>query len=197
MEKNITIVDEQENAYGATYPKRAKGLVKNGRAHFVDENTICLACPPIIDWEDTKMEDNKNTAAVLSEETAEQPTECTMEYVLTRIDRIISDTAYLHEAIQAVERMEPGQPSMNAPADTSRGEAVQAIVQSREATNQQLLRLLEKMYDDLKPAKPDGEMQKLQQLSTALAILPPAQAADILAKSAQQMFVRAGAEIVR
>lgn len=174
MEKNITIVDEQGNAYGATYPKRAKGLVKNGRARFVDENTICLACPPIIDWEDTKMEDNKNTAAVLSEETAEQPTECTMEYVLTRIDRIISDTAYLHEAIQAVERMEPGQPSMNAPADTSRGEAVQAIVQSREATNQQLLRLLEKMYDDLKPAKPDGEMQKLQQLSTALAILPPA-----------------------
>ena len=197
MEKNITIVDEQGNAYGATYPKRAKGLVKNGRARFVDENTICLACQPIIDWEDTKMEDNKNTAAVLSEETAEQPTECTMEYVLTRIDRIISDTAYLHEAIQAVERMEPGQPSMNAPADTSRGEAVQAIVQSREATNQQLLRLLEKMYDDLKPAKPDGEMQKLQQLSTALAILPPAQAADILAKSAQQMFVRAGAEIVR
>ena len=197
MEKNITIVDEQGNAYGATYPKRAKGLVKNGWARFVDENTICLACPPIIDWEDTKMEDNKNTAAVLSEETAEQPTECTMEYVLTRIDRIISDTAYLHEAIQAVERMEPGQPSMNAPADTSRGEAVQAIVQSREATNQQLLRLLEKMYDDLKPAKPDGEMQKLQQLSTALAILPPAQAADILAKSAQQMFVRAGAEIVR
>ena len=53
------------------------------------------------------------------------------------------------------------------------------------------------MYDDLTPAKPDGEMQKHQQLSTALAILPPAQAADILAKSAQQMFVRAGAEIVR
>ena len=51
MEKNITIVDEQGNAYGATYPKRAKGLVKNGRARFVDENTICLACPPIIDWD--------------------------------------------------------------------------------------------------------------------------------------------------
>ena len=86
---------------------------------------------------------------------------------------------------------------MNASGDSARGGALQAIVQFRETTNQQLLRLLEKMYDDLKPAKPDGEMQKLQQLSKALAILPPAQAADILAKSAQQMFVRAGAEIVR
>ena len=38
--------DEQGNEYEATYPKRAKGLVKNGRARFVGENKICLACPP-------------------------------------------------------------------------------------------------------------------------------------------------------
>ena len=46
MTKNIEVVDEQGNVYGATYPKRAKGLVKNGRARFVNENRICLACPP-------------------------------------------------------------------------------------------------------------------------------------------------------
>ena len=46
IEKNIRVVDEQGNEYEATYPKRAKGLVKNGRARFIDENTICLACPP-------------------------------------------------------------------------------------------------------------------------------------------------------
>lgn len=46
MTKNIEVVDEQGNVYGATYPKRAKGLVKNGRARFVGENRICLACPP-------------------------------------------------------------------------------------------------------------------------------------------------------
>lgn len=46
MTKNVEVVDEQCNVYGATYPKRAKGLVKNGRARFVDENRICLACPP-------------------------------------------------------------------------------------------------------------------------------------------------------
>ena len=46
MEKNVRVVDEQGNEYEATYPKRAKGLVKNGRARFIDEHTICLACPP-------------------------------------------------------------------------------------------------------------------------------------------------------
>ena len=60
MTKNVTVVDEQGNEYGATYPKRAKGLVKNGRARFVDENKICLACPPNEYLEDNEMSENKN-----------------------------------------------------------------------------------------------------------------------------------------
>ncbi len=54
MTKNIAVIDEQGNRYEATYPRRAKGLVKNGRARFVDEHTICLACPPYKS-EDEKM----------------------------------------------------------------------------------------------------------------------------------------------
>ena len=38
MTKNVIVVDEQGNEYGATYPKRAKGLVKNGRARFVRQS---------------------------------------------------------------------------------------------------------------------------------------------------------------
>ena len=65
MEKNIFVVDEQGNQYEATYPKRAKGLVKNGRARFVDEHTICLACPPNDDnLEDRKMSENKELLTV-------------------------------------------------------------------------------------------------------------------------------------
>ncbi len=55
IEKNIRVVDEQGNELEATYPKRAKGLVKNGRARFIDEQTICLACPPGKNLEDKKM----------------------------------------------------------------------------------------------------------------------------------------------
>ena len=46
IEKNIIVVDEQGNTLEATYPKRAKGLVKKGRARFISEYLICLACPP-------------------------------------------------------------------------------------------------------------------------------------------------------
>ena len=62
IEKNVIVVDEQGNEYEATYPKRAKGLVKNGRARFVGENKICLACPPDKILEEEKMEENKLTA---------------------------------------------------------------------------------------------------------------------------------------
>ena len=30
----MIVIDEQGKQIGATYPKRAKGLVKNGRAHY-------------------------------------------------------------------------------------------------------------------------------------------------------------------
>jgi len=44
--KNIKVVDEQVNFYQETYPRRAKGLVKSGRARFVNTDTICLTTPP-------------------------------------------------------------------------------------------------------------------------------------------------------
>lgn len=53
--KNILVVDEEGYEYEATWPKRARGLVKNGRARFLSKNKICLACPPWIDMEDNEM----------------------------------------------------------------------------------------------------------------------------------------------
>ena len=46
MKKNITILDKLGNRIGTTYPKRAKGLVKSGRAYTVDGETVQLICPP-------------------------------------------------------------------------------------------------------------------------------------------------------
>ena len=42
MTKNILVTDENGKVIGATYPKRAKGLIKSGRATEVDEGTIRL-----------------------------------------------------------------------------------------------------------------------------------------------------------
>lgn len=38
--KNIIVIDEQGRVYEATYPKRAKGLVKNGRARLDRKSVV-------------------------------------------------------------------------------------------------------------------------------------------------------------
>lgn len=43
MTKNVTVTDANGNYIGTTYPKRARGLIKNGRALFVDDCTIRLS----------------------------------------------------------------------------------------------------------------------------------------------------------
>ena len=42
MEKNVVVTDMNQNQIGVTYPKRAKGLVKRGRAEFVGDCEIRL-----------------------------------------------------------------------------------------------------------------------------------------------------------
>lgn len=72
----IKVLDKNGNELEPTYPKRARGLVKKGRARFIDDSTIVLeetqsnkteACPPIdipidinvdVNSEDMKMFDN-------------------------------------------------------------------------------------------------------------------------------------------
>ena len=150
IEKNIVVVDEQGNEYEATYPKRAKGLVKNGRARFIDENTICLACPPNIELEDRIMSENKN---VIVEATAnppiEEPQKLTINYVLEQIEKIQNQTDHIGMALAALGNMVPTNSSAPDVAGAEQAEAIAEVVESREATNQKLIALYEKMYDDL------------------------------------------------
>ena len=139
MAKNIIVVDEQGNQYEATYPKRAKGLVKNGRARFINENTICLACPPNeLDLEDNNMSENMGN-------TVEKPV---ISYILEQLDKIVSQTDYLHAAISELCGR-----SMDIPegaAEDARAMALGDIVRAREDTNRKLIAFYEKLYDDQK-----------------------------------------------
>ena len=135
MEKNIIVVDEQGNQYEATYPKRAKGLVKNGRARFVDNHTICLVCPPDVDLEDKTMSENK---------------EISIAYLLEQIEKIAAQTDYLNVAIEKLTKLEYCAPECGSPPD-ERAKALGDIVRCRETTNQQLIAFYQKLYEDLKP----------------------------------------------
>ncbi len=152
IEKNIIVVDEQGNEYEATYPKRAKGLVKNGRARFIDEKTICLACPPKIELEDKTMSENKNVIVEATAKTPiEEPQKLTINYVLEQIEKIQNQTDHIGMALAALGNMVPKTNSTTPDvAGAEQAEAIAEVVESREATNQKLIALYEKMYDDLK-----------------------------------------------
>jgi len=138
-------------------------------------------------------------------ETKSNTLKISMEYVLSRIDRILNDTAHIHEAIKAIPEIPPAELTnglMNYQGDhagKAKADAISNMVMSRETTNQQLINLLEKMYDDLKPLQPPEpteEILKLQQISEMLKNFPPEISADIIKKTAQQMFVRPGTATV-
>ncbi len=166
--KNIRVVDEFQNEYEATYLKRAKGLVKNGRARFIDENTICLVCPPDIESEDNDMSENKkvestkNTSnnsgtpkevvdamANLLNSTAEQQRseKLTMDYILSKLEEISLGQAFLTDAISELAKMRSAGPGDVGTQEQAK--AVGEIIKAREATNQKLIALYEKMYDNL------------------------------------------------
>lgn len=151
IEKNVKVVDEEGNILEATYPKRAKGLVKSGRARFVDENTICLACPPKI-LEDNKM-DNINIDKTTGEVIETPASKYNLEYALEQIERIANDKAYLTEAFDTLyAAASNNEPTIEQGGSNDKvAEAVAETVKVRETTNQKLIEFYSKMVDDLKP----------------------------------------------
>ena len=157
MNKNVTVVDEQGNEYGATYPKRAKGLVKNGRARFVDENKICLACPPNEYLEDKKM--TENTVEVKK---AEEPASkiLSIDYVLAQIGKIVENTAYIEAAMCSLASVESVGPGDIGAEEKAKG--IADVVRCRETTNQQLLAFYTKVFNDLTAPKKDPLTEKME-----------------------------------
>ncbi len=174
IEKNVRVTDEWGNEYEATYPKRAKGLVKKGRARFLSDDRICLACPPNrFDLEDMEMSEFENTnlpetneipetpevpevpevpeapetpEAPEAPEAPEVPETFSLDYVLKQIAAIQADTVHINDAMKRIYQLEPG--------DETRACAIRDIVTVRETTNQRLLAFYERMYNDVKRASP-------------------------------------------
>jgi len=157
LQKTVKVVDEVGNRYEATYVKRAKGLVKNGRARFIDDETICLSRPPS-NMEDNKMTDiNKNEAVVETKEekalipeiaVEASPSKYTLEYALEQIEIIRKDNKYIYEALDALKDVKSEGPGVGA---SHKAMNIANTVKYRETTNQQLIKFYEKMIDDLKP----------------------------------------------
>ncbi len=152
--KNIIVVDEQGNQYEATYPKRAKGLVKTGRARFVSENTICLACPP-----DTNLEENKMTNTTINT----VPTLTAKEIFdqIVALQNELGSLSHLTEAIQAIYQKdedkietedENDDECEGNDTDVFKAKSVEYLTDvytNREETYWKLLKMYERIYEDV------------------------------------------------
>ena len=152
IEKNVIVVDERGNEYEATYPKRAKGLVKNGRARFVGENKICLACPPDKIMEETEMEDNKLTAKEIFEQ-------------LTILQKQLTENSQtsLHRLSDAIESACGDEGDEGDERNHEQIAVICDVFNTREVTLLKLLGMYEKMYNDVQ----NEENRKADMISRA------------------------------
>ncbi len=164
MIKNVIVVDEQGNEYGATYPKRAKGLVKNGRARFIDENKICLACPPDIFLEDNQMENNINNNNLTAKEIFDQ---------IVKLQNQLTENSQtsLHRLGDVITDVR-GENYENNDDIASQIESICSIFAMREETMRLMLEFYRRMYDDIqndKSSKVDLIKSSFSEISSDLS----------------------------
>ena len=151
--KNVNVIDNQGNFYEATYLKRAKGLVKKGRARFVDENTLCLtACPPD-NLEDIKMEYINNSNGLRPEASNETdmvneiPSEMSYKWIMDKLDSVLNDKSYLIDAFAAIKEIP--QNGMSDDSSQNITDSIRHMIVAREETNRKAIELLQHMFDTM------------------------------------------------
>jgi hypothetical protein len=159
------VVNKENQPIGVTYPKRAKGLVKKGRARYAGEMKIVLdedaapARPPIsfnksedkmdkLNLDSERIIDNDGNVLTFEPEALSEAKPLTLQDILKRIDAITSQSAYILQALENISAIDT-----NGSRDGSPGEKAKAIgeiVRRREDTNQRIITMLERMYEDLR-----------------------------------------------
>jgi len=122
--------------------KRAKGLVKHGRAVFVHATKIRLIDSPHLDMEGTSVTD-QNLESTIVENTEPRMTEI---YFLKKIDEISKDNVLVHDALNKLGLMQST--GSNDVAGLGIAEAIGNIVTSHEQTNQKILDFYMKLFED-------------------------------------------------
>ena len=175
----IEVVDSSGKIIGRTYEKRAKGLVKKGRARFTDENRITLLpsedAHEYIETEGNKMDERINTENI--ENISEENSQYTIESVMQCMKKILDDTQYIKDAIFNVTEIPSGDAGdCGSPGDIAgkaKAEAISTIVRERENTNQKLIDFYNKVYNDLKAQQfSASDVEKKIQLLNTLSTMP-------------------------
>ena len=145
--KTVIVIDEQGNKLESTYPKRAKGLIKNGRARVVDENTICLVdLPKHIILEENKMNNNNIN--------------------LDENKEVKIDLAYIMNKIDEITKINLELVSNKDLADMSVVPGAKNPVQCICETNNKMIDFLQDIYKSLQPKESMTEKVILELINT-------------------------------
>ena len=148
--KNIRVIDEQGNEYEATYPKRARGLVKNGRARFINESTLCIACPPSEYLEDKIMTNINETMgngprpASIPQSVAAKQNQELLNRLMETIENLVSNTHYISEALNCIKDIDEEEEWKE-----HKTQAMVEVIRHREDTNKEALKMIQKLTDHL------------------------------------------------
>ncbi len=160
IEKNIIVVDDNGNKLTSTYAKRAKGLVKHGRARWLDDDTICLACPPDRNGPEDIYMENADTKTIEGVQAVDQDlipdAGFTAADILERIDRIIEQGERQKEVLDMIFRLPVNNGPDGGMDGANRAEAIGRVCEAREKTNQKTIELLSRMYEDIAPRREEG-----------------------------------------
>ncbi len=158
MAKNVIVVDEQGNEYEATYPKRAKGLVKNGRARFVAENKICLACPPNEFLEEQKMSDKLTLNQIYNQITELQKQMESLQGVLFQFQCVQTQQDYVESDDGEITLLD-----YMPEVSLEKIKAIKEIVLAREENLSELLHFYLMVYRQLSEGNaPENSQQKAE-----------------------------------
>lgn len=146
MIKNITVTDENGKILYSTYPKRAKGLVKKGRAEWIGENAISMLGPCVKEKETKEManiyEILDNQLSKLQEQLRDAQDE---EAAQVRIQMLktLEEFKAQEQRTEAAKLVGAQLEAMQAALNAEEVTAENALV--RETTRQKMLELMEKM----------------------------------------------------
>ncbi len=135
MTKNVEILDENGKLIGTTYPKRAKGMLKSGRAEAVEGGAIRLLPKAV-----PKSEKHERTEKTMNNNVD-------INDILSKIDALLEDKAHIAKAYETIEKADQPWKAENA----------MNVAVSREQTIRQALSFYSDVYDSVKPADEEAE----------------------------------------
>ncbi|MCL2300588.1 MAG: hypothetical protein FWC27_10645 [Firmicutes bacterium] len=95
----------------------------------------------------------------------------TAESLLEKLDLIVRENDYLRDGLKAIGSLEEGQ--------SETASALVSIVQARETTNQRIIALYARMYEDLRSPLANEDTRKMEQLRQAAELFKGASATSM------------------